>query len=511
MSDTVISLASEPATWLETVEANSHFILLAPHGGRAHPSTRALLHPKVNDLHTAEITRELAQVLDATAMINFAMDRNRLDCNRLSQLAERAPWFIDQIAERLRQTVARHGRATVLLIHGWNIIEPRVDFGLGLKSVGGELRPPGAARVSASDEFINGPLAVLSHKLNEAGIRCTFGFRYPGGGRQNLVQAFTDRHRDSEIESLREIAEMAAGGKVDAVQLELSVAVRMPGPLRSRCLEAIVHAFSNHTGRAKAPAVYSVNRAPQPRRTPAMPAPIPPGRIGVEFFDPAARVGGMASFDLGAGGAGARIMMLMDGPSAALFTAEGRPARDKRGVKLGPLSLSIRENDICLSFEGPAVIVPDATAYLSIERALASGRLDSAMEVHGWLDVANEAENFERAFSNPDSSTAGLSAGAFGTLIGEMVLDGEVLPIRAAARAGVSFTGLGPHKFVSRRMVWLHFDDGESPTALEMRLILGDGGIALSQARVLDGGEWLECELDELALETVSVDRPADR
>ena len=49
-----------------------------------------MLHPKVNDLHTADITRELAQRLGAGAIINAGMDGDRLDLNRLSQVMERA-------------------------------------------------------------------------------------------------------------------------------------------------------------------------------------------------------------------------------------------------------------------------------------------------------------------------------------------------------------------------------------------------------------------------------------
>src|SRR5271154_3261266 len=87
-------------SWLEVIDANSPLLLIAPHGGRAEPRTRSMLNPKVNDLHTADITRGLATRLGASALINVAMDRNRLDCNRLSQIIERAPWLLEMIAER---------------------------------------------------------------------------------------------------------------------------------------------------------------------------------------------------------------------------------------------------------------------------------------------------------------------------------------------------------------------------------------------------------------------------
>src|SRR6266851_7247756 len=220
---------SAAEAWLEVIDADSPILLIAPHGGRAEARTRSMLNPKVNDLHTAEITRGLALRLGASALINVAMDRNRLDCNRLSQIIDRAPWLLEMIADRVDAIVARHGRVTVLLIHGWNIIEPRLDFGLGLRNSGDELRPPGAACVSACDDFINGPLAGLAERLHRHGIQPTYGMRYPGGGLQNLLQAFTARHHESPNAPLRSISEAGMRGVIDAAQLELSVALRMPG------------------------------------------------------------------------------------------------------------------------------------------------------------------------------------------------------------------------------------------------------------------------------------------
>src|SRR5260370_38959545 len=140
------SIARQP--WLETRDGDARLLLIAPHGGRAGRAAHATLHPKVNDPEPAAITRELARRLDAAALVNTGMDRNELDCNRLSQVLAHAPWILEIIAERRGRIIARHGHATVLLIHGWNIIEPRIDFGLGLRQVNGKLIP--AARPSAS-------------------------------------------------------------------------------------------------------------------------------------------------------------------------------------------------------------------------------------------------------------------------------------------------------------------------------------------------------------------------
>jgi hypothetical protein len=510
-----------PESWLDVIDSDSPLLLIAPHGGRAEPRTRSLLNPKVNDLHTADITRTLATRLGASALINVGMDRNRLDCNRLSQIVERAPWLLEMIAERVDAIVARHGRATVLLVHGWNIIEPRVDLGLGLRNFGGELRPSGSACVSACDDFINGPLTDLAHRLRGHGIMPTYGMRYPGGGLQNLLQAFSARHRESPVAALRKLSETSRCGVVDAAQLELSVALRMPGELRARCEDAIAASFSPNCIATRSPTPpIVVNRAPRPRiakpEIGAAATVAAPGRVGIEFFDPIACIGAMASFDVGGAGMGARIMVLFDKRRAALFTAEGRPTRSEGSVTHGPLSLTRDGNSIVLSFRGPAVIVPDATAYLSIERALASGRLDGAMNVQVRFEIepgrADSDFDFERILSSSaDASIAPSSSAAFGRVAGNACVDGRALSVSGYARAGMSFTGLGPQKFSARRMLWACFESDGAPRALEARSLAIDDAPPSNTARILRADGWSACDLRELSIDTASVEEAPGR
>ncbi|MGC2443401.1 hypothetical protein [Candidatus Binatus sp.] len=512
------SANAKSESWLEVIDSDSPILLLAPHGGRAEARTRSMLNPKVNDLHTADITRGLAARLGASALINVAMDRNRIDCNRISQIVERAPWLLDMIAERVDAIVARHGRITVLLIHGWNIIEPRVDFGLGLRHSGGELRPPGSACVSACDDFINGSLATLAERLHRHGIKPTYGMRYPGGGLQNLLQAFTARHRESPHLALRSISEVAMRGVIDAAQLELSVALRMPGELRARCEDAIADVFS---GKGDSHAVRSanvINRAQRPfvakSEIGAAATVAAPGRVGIEFYDPSAHFGAMASFDVGGAGMGARIMMLFDHHRAALFTAEGRPTRSASAVSHGPLSLRREGNAIMLAFHGPAVIVPDATAYLSIERALASGRLDgdTEVEMRFEIDPARGEFDFDRVLtSSSGASDAPSSSAAFGRIAGRVRIDGVERKLNCFARAGMSFTGLGPQKFTARRMLWACFDEEEAVHAIEARSVATADAPPNQSARILDDDGWKTCELLELTIETPSVEEPPQR
>ncbi len=518
MSEMDKSTDAASSPWLEIVEGDAAILLIAPHGGRAGQATRALLNPKVNDLHTAAITRELSAILDAPALINAAMDRNHLDLNRLSQVSAKAPWFLELILERLSGIVARDGHATILVVHGWNVIQARVDLGLGLRRHGDQLRPPGAARVSASDGFIHGQLGDLVTRLGAHGILASFGLRYPGGGAQNLLQAFTDRHLENPVAVLRELSALAARDQIDAVQLELSVAVRMPGELRRRCIAAIGGVFgdaSQSDPTSHREAQLSVVRTATPKAPPsAKPAnaAAAPTRVGIELFDPSAKIGAMASFDLGAGGVGARIMMLLAGGRVALFTGEGKPRRDGNRLSLGPLALESQNGEMLLSFHGHAVIVPDATHYLSIERALASGWLDESMDIAIRLrpSAGNAGFDLEQLFEAREDLNREASVASFGELSGSVCIDGVASEIAGVGRSGLSFTGLGPQRFNSRRMIWACFDDDTAPIAIEMRSVSGDDDEQRS-GRILRADGWTPCAVDHLEVDAPSVSAPPTR
>jgi hypothetical protein len=512
MSEAEKSFDAASARWLEIIEGDAPILLIAPHGGRAGQATRALLNPKVNDLHTAAITRELSALLHAPALINFEMDRNHLDLNRLSQVSANAPWFLEIILERLSAIVSRHGHATILVVHGWNVIQARVDLGLGLRRHGDQLRPPGAARVSASDAFIDGPLADLTAQLAAHGILASFGLRYPGGGAQNLLQAFTDRHLENPVSALRELSAMAARDQIDAVQLELSVAVRMPGELRRRCIAALGEVFGAariHRERRESKLIVvrtSTPKAAAPAKTAT--APMMPTRVGIELFDSAAKIGAMASFDLGAGGVGARIMMLLAGGRVALFTGEGKPRREGNRLSLGPLALESQGGELLLSFRGHAVVVPDASHYLSIERALASGWLDESMEVAIRVrpSTGNAGFDLEQLFEANNEANRDGSVASFGQLSGSVRIEGVESTIAGVGRSGLSFTGLGPQRFNSRRMIWACFDDAAAPIAIEMRAVSGDE--EHRSGRILRTDGWTPCAVDHVEVSAPSVSMP---
>jgi hypothetical protein len=210
---------------------------------------------------------------------------------------------------------------------------------------------------------------------------------------------------------------------------------------------------------------------------------------------------------------GARIMMLFDHHRAALFTAEGRPTRSASAVTHGPLSMRREGESIVLAFRGPAVIVPDATAYLSIERALASGRLDgdTEVEMRFEIDRAGAEFDFDRILLSQGAAADALSSSvAFGRVSGKVSLDGVARTVNGFARAGMSFTGLGPQKFTARRMIWAHFENEDAPRALEARSVTTADVLANQSARILEAAGWSGCELHDLTIETPSVEEPPD-
>jgi hypothetical protein len=231
----------------------------------------------------------------------------------------------------------------------------------------------------------------------------------------------------------------------------------------------------------------------------------------------------MVSFDFGPGAAGGRIMILCDRCRVALFTAEGKAARDGNQLSIGPLALNAAPGG-GLRFRGPAVIVDDGTAYLSVERALASSRLDRAAEVEATLEFDGAAASFgdllielDELFAEARDSKLRQRAlalmtpphAAFGRIHGAIRLNNNRRTFDASFRLGASFTGLGPQKFVTRRMVWTNFPSAAGHEAFEARALERDDNAYHRIARVFRNGQWSNCSLQEIRIELASsLDAP---
>jgi len=311
---------------------------------------------------------------------------------------------------------------------------------------------------------------------------------------------------------------MAAEGVLNALQLEMSVALRLPGEFRERAIEAISGTFSrNGTVPANpAPTVYIVRHSSPLSARSKVVANAPPSRVGIEFYDPEAQLGGMVSFDFGPGAAGGRIMMLLDRQRVVLFTAEGRAERNSNQLSIGPLSLNAAPGGH-LRFHGPAVIVDDGTAYLSVEHALASSRLDRTAGVDATLEFDGAAASFsdilvelDELFAAARTSTKSSAAlslmtpphAAFGRIHGAIRLNNSRRTFDANFRLGASFTGLGPQKFITRRMVWSNLPQQKGYQAFEARELELDDDTEHRIARLSRNGRWSNCDLQEIRIDT---------
>ncbi|MGH7805876.1 MAG: hypothetical protein ACREQJ_16130, partial [Candidatus Binatia bacterium] len=165
-------MASVP-DWCRIRRGSSPILLVAPHGGRRSsddlrlPNGRRL---KINDLHTAELAEELAERLDASLLANCALDRNELDLNRISAIARGAPWFLAELAELLTVGLERHPTVEVLVIHGWHVVQPKCDVGVGASLAAEAECDSEAARLTVSPGYLRSRLAALRARLEASGI-----------------------------------------------------------------------------------------------------------------------------------------------------------------------------------------------------------------------------------------------------------------------------------------------------------------------------------------------------
>jgi hypothetical protein len=487
--------------WLEIVSGNSPILIVAPHGGRAGPTAQQRANPRINDLYTAELARELARRLHARALINSGMDRNVLDCNRVGQLVAGAPEFLELLAAQLEEAVRQHGRVSVLAIHGWNVIEARIDFGIGATIVGEELHPVGAAVMTASRHFIEQRLTRLCQQVDAAGITPTIGFRYPAGGRHNLLQAFTVRELGTSHDALARIAALAARGTIDALQIELSVAVRWPGPLRETTLNLLQETFATAPVPLPQPSYRVRELARLPETPPARLR--SPHRFALEFYDPANEIGVIASVDL-SGGGGSRVAVLAD-QRLAICTADGvAQTNGPSRLRLGPVRFAAHSGGFDMEFHGPMLIVPDATAYTRIEKAFSSARLEPAASLR--CRFTPQAGTGPLSFHGPIDPQCATSA-AFGWLEGEITLAGITRRLRATARAGTPYLNPIDLAIDSRCWLWACFAHHPRWVALEAGQIHRNDA-STTRARAVGEASFVDGEIASLLAHPRSLGAP---
>lgn len=495
--------------WCELVRGDSPVLLVAPHGGRR-PRVDPAAPPanlKVNDVHTADLTRELAVRLGATAIINHGCDRNALDLNRRSQVRRRAPWFIDLLREQIAMILAHHACAEIFFVHGWNVGQAKCDIGIGAREMAGGLVIPDGAGLTVARAYIDERIAPLRAALERRGIETFIGIRYPASHPNNLTQVFSRRPIDAALgPGEREMSEWAASDRVQAVQLELGVPLRWPGPMRGSLVDVLAGELTDMDRRDPSPRMAASNGAV--RRSFSMPAAADDGHQGLslQFYDPLADIGLLTGIGpTGGNTAAARLLLFLGGQRVALFTGEQSPLR---GLHVEPLRFDSNGGTLSLSFRGPVLHLDDGTTYLDLEAAFAASTLgDIETEltmtrsgvnqngaefghVDGWVDLGDGRRAVSTgAHVNAPSARSRRGAGltltaAFGRGHGLLATIGH------SGATGVEFRNGGVHEVASTLL--RHPRDSAEPAVLVDDQELRFTPISRMEIlRPLPGGEYI--------------------
>jgi hypothetical protein len=272
--------------------------------------------------------------------VNADVDRNDVDLNRISTAHDGAPRFLETLAELLEAALARCERAVVLAIHGWNVVQPSVDVGIGYRP--GRHAPSAPPGPTASAEFLRGGLTGCAPRWRPAAIGVSLGARYPARAPENLLQLFSERHTADARPLVQRLAQL--GRRCDGVQLELAVPLRWPGPWRTRMIASVVDALPALLGRRPETALMPAAR----------PEPAPGTARTFEFVGP--DLCGLAALDR----AGARLLLFERDGTLALFTGE-RIGGEADGT-VGGLSLhATADGGRRLRYDGPLLRFPDTT------------------------------------------------------------------------------------------------------------------------------------------------------
>jgi hypothetical protein len=422
-----------------------NILFVAPHGGRRPPADPTSPRDrKVNDLYTADLTAQLAAALDASALINDQRDRNELDLNRIGQVKRQARWFLDLLLNELGDLLIQHERVQVLLVHGWNVVQPKCDLGVGAVEDAGGLRAVGNAAISVDDCYWRTRASSFRAACAAVGIVTVVGERYPAAHRNNLLQIFTTRFTNTGDRHLGQLAQWAGARRLNAIQLELGIPLRWPGPLRDKLQAAAVHAF----GPGPVPTAALASPAPRPS--------VRPEPFAFHFHDPRRALTAFASISPMPSSTAGRLLLFLGGQEIALFT--GEDAGHHRAV--GGLVFERSGDDFNLHFSGQASRVTDATLYLDLEAALAASRLTDVR-----LDLRYES------LAPTDSREPRL-----GRFAGTVSVDGQRLTVAALGFLDPTAASRGPGGHTARAHLAAAFDD---QTAISLR--------AYDRERVLAG------------------------
>ncbi len=312
-----------------------------------------------------------------------------------------APWLIDLLTEMLTEMVAVAGRATVLVVHGWNVSQVACDVGVGMREQDGEVAPVGPGTATVSSAFVATHLRPFQAAAARSGIMVTIGSRYPAAHPNNLLQIF-GAAGDVDAADLAPLSALGRCAPIDAAQLELAIPLRWPGARRERFVALVSEVFG---ARNAAPASVGEARSVGPTLR------VGGGRVsrrrGLQLVTDELLL--MTSIDAGDGGTiGGRVVVSERADRLALFTGELADA--DREWTVPPLAYEAAPGaPVRFAYEGPLVAFPNHAPFLDLERGLAEGTV-----VEARLDLSFERDAPDRADED-----------CFGTVHGELVVDGR--------------------------------------------------------------------------------------
>lgn len=361
-------MASLPQ-WCTRVDRAGRILLVAPHAGTSTADllTSAAAGRRGNDLHTGDLAREMGTALDASVLINDDMDRNELDLNRVSDVVDRAPWFLHAIERQLERILSVHRDALVLFVHGWHVEQARCDLGVGAVLSGAADAVGKRSKLTARAETVSGPIDAFRRALDEMGAIATYGDRWPAAHRNNMMRLF--RREPDERDLSPRIAQWVQEGRVDAVQLELGAPLRWPGVLRERLVDCAVRTLVGgvENGGAGPERVFPAPREPFADR--------PTSRM-LQAFDAGCGEDGLGvvvgAMHLSDRDVGARLQLFPGGQRMGIFVGHGRVES-----ALGVPDLYFRERlgGFDVAFDGRVLEADDAATYFRNEATRAGARL----------------------------------------------------------------------------------------------------------------------------------------
>ncbi len=397
--------AAAPPSWsaglvvpeyLALREGTRAVIVVAPHGGRRQRPLRR--GDSVNDLQTAEIAWELAERVDAHAIVNHGLDRNDIDLNRITHLATRAP----EVLALLTAAIVAAGRGDavpiVLFVHGWNMVVPCCDIGIGITRRRWRLtgRYPTLSRAR-----FDSTIAAIESELGSRGLSTAFGRHYAASGSDNAAQLFSGRYTSHHNDAVAALARLAVEEKVDAAQLELGIPLRWPGRRRTELLDGLAAALE--VGGARAPketpslravrddaapsgAIVEVPRSSSGWRLHARKRNVeaPALEAGFAFqavMHPEGRLAAFCGVEAtGRRSMAARLSLVSTDGSMMLLVGEGEWSGEPGRYNLEGFDwrTSADERHVELTVRAPMIHYATHEAYLDLEKGLSTSRLVDA-------------------------------------------------------------------------------------------------------------------------------------